>query len=84
MAWEKFEEECPGCRPAIIDPASGRVLPADDPVMVKVNSVWETTSKAEREAFHRVCCQNSRAPEDIRVMQSLSDRMSKAIQEIPS
>jgi len=50
-----------------------------------VNVVWETT-REEREVFHRVTCLNSRAPEDLSVMQGLINRIEAAVsgKDVPS
>lgn len=79
MSRKVFSDECQGCRPAVFHPETGRVLSNDDPVMVKVNVVWETTTREEREAFHRVTCLNSRAPEDLSVMQGLIRRIQASV-----
>lgn len=79
MSRAQFDDECPGCRPAIIRPDTGEVLPEDDPTMVKVNAVWATTTLDERSAFHRVCCLNSRTSEDMTLMQGLMKRMEVAV-----
>jgi len=76
MSCEKFDPQCPGCRPAIIDPRTGKVLPADDPVMEIVNRVWEASPIEDQEAFWRVTVKNSRNQGDIARMNALTSRMS--------
>jgi hypothetical protein len=34
MSLQEFDDNCPGCRPAIIDTKTKKVLPDDDPGMV--------------------------------------------------
>jgi hypothetical protein len=74
MSFQKFDDNCPGCRPAILDPQTGRVLPDDDPLMVKMLSVWEETTLGERQIYHRVMCQNSRDPLDLFIVQGIIER----------
>jgi hypothetical protein len=76
MSCEKFDPQCPGCRPAIIDPRTGKILPADDPVMEIINRVWDASPREEQEAFWRVTVKNSRDPGDLDLMQALTSRMS--------
>jgi hypothetical protein len=63
-----------GCRPAFIDLQTGQVLPDDHPTMLKIMAIWETTSRAQREAYHRVMCLNSRDPIDLVVVEGIIDR----------
>lgn len=84
MSFENQDDECPGCRPAILNAQTGQVEPADSPIMQTVNRVWESTTKEERTAFHRVCCQNSREPADIEVMKSIGDRIQRALAPNPA
>lgn len=76
MSCEKFDPNCQGCRPAIIDPRTGKVLPADDPVMEIVNRVWDASPLDEQEAFWRVTVKNSRNLRDLDLMQALTSRMT--------
>lgn len=74
MSKEKFEDECKGCLPAAIDSKTGKVLPADHPVMRSIMAVWSTLSLEDKEHFHNVTCKNSRAPEDLAVIALIRDR----------
>ena len=79
MSFEIFSDDGPGCRPALVDITTGKVLPADNPAMQKVLSVWKHTSRDERVAFHRVCCSNSRNPVDMLVFQGIASRFKTAL-----
>ena len=79
MSKATFSDDCPGCRPAMMDMKTGQVLPDDSPEMILVLGVWKTTSRREREVFHRVCCQNSRDGSDIRIFKELSQRITNAL-----
>jgi hypothetical protein len=78
MSWEKQDDECPGCRPALLSFETGKTLPDDDPLMVAILKVWAATTREEREAFHRFTCQNSRAGKDVLLVGIISKRMEEA------
>lgn len=80
MSREQHDDDCPSCRPALLDLQTGHALPMTDPIMHRVMHVWRQTELAERQAFHRVTCLNSRAPDDLRVMAALSRRIQLAIE----
>lgn len=75
MPMNQFSDDCPGCRPAMLDVETGKVLPDDHPMMKKVLEIWQTTTLAERQAFHRVMCQNSRAVSDIAVVGKIVNQL---------
>lgn len=76
MSIEVYDDSCPGCRPVLLDPATGWALPDDSPAMLALRRVWNLTTLKERQAFHRVCCLNSRDPADLAVMESIAKRFS--------
>ncbi len=43
-----------------------------------VTNIWDHLPVADRQAFHRACCLNSRAPGDMEAMA----RITKAISEV--
>ncbi len=66
------------CRIAMVDPQTGRALPADHPVMVAATKVfYDECTLAERSAWHRFCCLNSRDPADITVARKISARIEE-------
>ena len=71
MSFEKFEDECAGCVPAILDVKTGKPLGPDAPAMQAVMAAWKSTTRQDREAFHRVMCQHSRADDDLKVVATL-------------
>lgn len=75
MSIHKHEDDCPGCRPAVLDVKTGKPLPDDSEIMVVVNQVWETTTLEERQSFHRVTCQNCRDPKDVAVIQRITEQI---------
>jgi hypothetical protein len=81
MTREIFSDDCPGCRPSLINLQTGKQMADDDPIMQTVNAVWKQTSYAERQAFHRVCCQNSRRTTDLLACESISQKMQAAMKK---
>jgi hypothetical protein len=43
--------------------------------MIVVNTVWEQTTRREKEAWHKVTCQNSRDPGDVRLAGAIVERI---------
>ena len=82
MSWEKFDDECPGCKPALIDLKTNKVKPDDSPEMIAIFSLWKETTLEERQAWHRACCSNSKDKEDRRIVNGLVGRIEKALAEL--
>jgi hypothetical protein len=79
MSWEKHDDNCPGCRPAIINRKTMKAFADGSPVMMAVDKVWDATTPSEREAWHRVTCQNSRAPSDLELSTQIANRIQAAL-----
>jgi hypothetical protein len=95
MSWETFDDECPGCRPAMAKVKLDKdgkpfkdkngnfvpdgVVPDTDPMMVAILKVWDKTTLEERRAYHRVTCQNSRDCTDMEIFMGLSERINAAV-----
>ena len=79
MSYAKHENDCPLCRPAVFDPKTGEVLADDTPIMKAIMAVWDDTSWATKEAFHRVTCLNSREDIDLKFCAMLNQRFVAAI-----
>jgi hypothetical protein len=75
MSIEQFDDNCPGCRPAVLDIATGKVLPNDDPIMAKMLAIWAKTTLGQRQAYHRVMCLNSRDVIDLFVVRGLIEKL---------
>jgi hypothetical protein len=75
MSWEKFDDDCEGCRPVILDIDTRRPLPDDHPAMQKIRAIWATTSFQQREAFHNVMCLNSRDPLELTLVKQITDQL---------
>ena len=83
MSKQNFDDQCPGCRPALVDAQTGKVMAHDSPQMKCVLAVWAETTRKEREAFHRFTCLNSREDGDMRIVKELSERFITAMEAIP-
>jgi hypothetical protein len=79
MSWEEHDDDCPGCRPVVIDPRTMVALPEDSPVMRAILGMWAGTDLAERQAWHRFTCGNSRAPSDLRLVDGIRRKMQEAL-----
>jgi hypothetical protein len=75
MSRHKFDPQCPDCRPVIIDPNTGKVLPPTDPMMKAMNAVWDASPLEDQEAFYRVTVLNGRDPADLLRMKEMPDRI---------
>jgi hypothetical protein len=65
------------CRPAMLELDTGGPSHSKrDQVTEVMMLVWSRLHDSDRQAFHRVCCLNSRAPEDVAVMEHLSTTMA--------
>jgi hypothetical protein len=77
MSFEKFDNECQGCKPCVLDPHTMKPLPLGDPIMLAVNKVWRDASREEREAFHRFACLNQHGPVEVAIMRKLSFKIQE-------
>lgn len=76
MPMNQFSDDCPGCRPAILDLTTNAALPDDHPMMLKILKIWKRTTYEQRQAYHRVMCQNSRAVADLMVVKTIAEAMA--------
>lgn len=65
MPTDEYSDDCPGCRPCLVDMTSGQPLSEDAPGVKALNAAWAKTSKETRQAWHAVTCKNSRDPEHL-------------------
>lgn len=79
MSYTTYEDDCPDCRPAILDTKSGKALPDDHPIMRIVARVWAETTREERRAFHAVACSKSRTDADMALAAGIAERIAKAM-----
>jgi hypothetical protein len=65
-------EGCPGCRPVVFDPQTGKVI---DEVTVVAGKVFDAATPEQRKAWHRVTCRNSRDPIDVTLAKAIVDAL---------
>jgi len=75
MSKDHHDDNCPDCRPALLDPKTGLRLPDDSPEMKIVLAAWEASTLEERCAFHHVTVNGSRVPADLTLVWALIARM---------
>ena len=73
----EFCDHCPLCRPALLDLRTGGLMSSDSPVMVRMNHIWNhETTYAERKAFIDVTVHNRHSDQNMRLAQSIMDKLS--------
>ena len=76
----EYDDNCPGCRPAIQDRNTGEVLPDDHPQTIAIRKCfYEDFTLAERQAYHRALFQSSTAPYDRECAQRIMEAMAEAM-----
>lgn len=75
---EQFSDECPGCRPMMVDAKTGSPYANDSVEMVIVNRLWSETTLDERRAWHRFTCQKSCSLVDVQIAKTFADRLEAA------
>jgi len=78
MSWEKFSDSCKGCLPVILDIETGKKLSDDHPLMQATMAVWANMTLKEKQAYHRVMCQNSRDFYDCMIVKGMTRKIRKA------
>ena len=82
MSKKEYQEDCPGCRPVIVDFSdNNRRLPDDHPKMVILLKIWREASHAEKVAFHNVTCNSSRRDLDVRLARELMKKFQRRMNE---
>lgn len=84
MSRRKYEPECPGCLPVIIDVRTGKAHPDDHPFMKPVIELWNQQDEETRKAWHAVTCLNSRRPEDLRLVEPFVVRVQAEMKKLLS
>lgn len=78
MSWKEYESDCPGCRPALIDAQTGKLMERDSDPMRAINAVFDSATLQEKKAFHNVMCNNSREPMEMALVHGLTARFEEA------
>lgn len=80
MSLEHFDQNCPGCRPVVL--VKGVKLPDSSPEMQAILALWEVTTPEEREAFHKVTCQNCYDRDVLLIVERIVDQFQIALRMI--
>jgi hypothetical protein len=62
-----FDPTCPGCRPVILDTATGTPFPPQHEVSLAANQCFDELNRKDQEALHRIWVLNSRTEADLTV-----------------
>ena len=79
MSKETYDDACSGCRPAIVDVKTGKIMPQDSPVMQIVNQLFKKLTPEERQAWHSFTCKNSRDPKVLEHVGRFTGQMEAAL-----
>lgn len=72
----EFCDECPGCRPGLLDIHTGKPLPQDKEPMISILRMWRgQTSYAQRKAYVNVMVNNSRDESDIKLTMEVVNKI---------
>jgi len=74
MSRREFSDDCPGCKPVLVDPKTKRVCPPDSAPMRVLMSVWNGLTREERRAFHAFTCLNDCSRENLEVMRRIVEQ----------
>lgn len=77
MKKHRYKEGCPDCRPVFWDLDTQAPLPANHPMMVSINRIWDAAPLEERQAFIDFTTFNERSPE----IQAHVDQLNKKWRE---
>jgi len=81
MSLEHYDENCKGCRPALLDIQTGKPLPEDSPIMKIVLGLWEQATPQEKRAWHDFTCLNSREPQVVSLAMGVAQKIRNAFSQ---
>jgi hypothetical protein len=81
MSRERFEENCEGCKPVIID-MQGHRLPIDSPPVQALRKLFETQPLAVKRAWHAITCRNSRKAKDLKRIEPFQRAMEETLKNL--
>ena len=84
MSRTKYNEECPGCLPVLIDTKTGNVFSADHPTMKSIMALWGHADRKTRKAWHAVTCMNSRRGKDMALVRPFVEKIQAAMASGPN
>lgn len=74
-----YDENCPGCRPAMIDVKTGKRMASNHPVMLAVLSVYDNATLEERRALHKLWVDSDQSEENMRIAGPVIQRIQNAV-----
>lgn len=77
VSWQEYQDNCPGCQPAMIDCQTGQRLSRRHPAMRAIRIWWKTVPLSDKRAWHEFTCQNSREPQIMAVMERLREKIQQ-------
>lgn len=78
---KEYDDNCPGCQPAMMNPVTGEKLADDSPEMIAVMAYWKTLPIRDKQACHRQWCFNSGGA-DLEVVKRVAAGMSAALAKL--
>lgn len=78
-ACEEYNDNCPGCQPAMLDVDTGKPLAADHPLALAVKKMWAKLPLETKRACHRVWTKNSRTVADIKAVGEFSAALEREL-----
>jgi hypothetical protein len=69
-------EGCPGCRPVVFDPQTGKIAAG---LTEAAGQAFDSVSPESRKAWHRVTCLNSRDPIDLILAKKIIEALQRGI-----
>lgn len=79
MPWTEYRDDCPGCRPCVVNLATGIPYAEDSDIGKAIGRVWSVTTRAQKQAFHAVTCNSSRDHVDMMLAERVVHSIQKAI-----
>ena len=78
MSREEFDDNCPDCKPTLIDVRTGAPMSKDSPEMRAIEEIWKTLTRDEKLAFHRFTCLNDYHEKNLAVIRRIVARIQAA------
>ena len=83
MEDHEFCDNCPGCRPAMLDMQTNQPLDNDNPIMVVVNDIWDNnTTYAQRRAFIEFTLHNSRESYVVKLTAEVQNKLQSVLEAL--
>jgi hypothetical protein len=79
---EQHNDDCRGCKPALINSLTRQLEPEDSPRMKAILEVWWKTTREEREAWHAATCLGDTSPDAMRLVRPLVLRFQQVVNEV--